>query len=94
MATVLAEPHQQSCSPKLIVRDIVTELVGEVETKFAERSIQIESDRRLHHTWAGGGLCGESADVVEAPAQIGVLGEQQLECLCGNVVPCDACSSA
>jgi hypothetical protein len=84
---VRTKPHQQSGSPQLLVWDVATELIGEVEPKFAEREIEINRDRCLDETRPDSRLLSHSTHVGQPAGKLASLSEQQLERLYGNVVP-------
>ena len=81
------KPDQESGSPQLFVRDVATELVGEVEPEFAERMVELNRDRRLNETWSNSRLVCQATHIGQSADKLAALGEQQLERLCGDVVP-------
>jgi hypothetical protein len=72
----------------------VTDLVGEVEPKLTERTVEVGRNRRLNETRADGCLIRESTYFGQPPRDLGAVGEQQLERLRRDIVPRDTTTSA
>jgi hypothetical protein len=91
--SVSTKPDQESGSPQLLVWHVATELVGEVEPELAEGMVEIGRDRRLHQPRTNGRLLCQATHVGQPAGELAALGEQQLEGLCGDVVPSHAVTS-
>jgi len=65
----------------------MTELVGEVEPQLAQGVIEVERNRCLNESRPDSRLVRQSTHFGQPPGELAALGNQQLEGLCGDVVP-------
>jgi hypothetical protein len=85
-----SNPDQQGRRPQLFVGNVAAELVGEIEPKLTQRVIERYRDRCLDEPGPDGCLIGQSANVEQSSGHLVALGQQELERLDRDIVPCDS----
>jgi hypothetical protein len=88
-----SNPDQESRGPELLVGDVMTELVGEVESELAERLIEIKRNRRLNEPRPNGRLIRHTTHIGKSSGELAALGDEQRESLSSDVVPCHPVAS-